>query len=68
MSDDIDTSDAYARAVISANRLTPPPDDRARLEATIRQFRTMADLLHDCAAARYAVPALTMNPVIGGSR
>ncbi len=55
--------DPYARAVLAVNRLTPSPADQARLEATISQFRAMADLLHNCLPARYASPSMTMHPL-----
>ncbi|WP_328858256.1 hypothetical protein OG579_04615 [Williamsia herbipolensis] len=58
-----DATAAHARSVITVSGLAPTPEDRVRLEATLPQFRAMADLLHACEAARYAVPALTMNPL-----
>lgn len=63
-------SDAYAEAVITAHGLSMSAADRARLTATIGAFRPLAELLHATPAARYAVPAIALDPRVpaGGDR
>ncbi|WP_299576919.1 hypothetical protein [uncultured Williamsia sp.] len=63
-------SEAYAEAVIAGHGLSMDAADRARLAGTIAAFRPLAEMLHATPAARYAVPAIALDPRVptGGDR
>lgn len=58
--------DEWAEAVIDGHGLSMSTSDRARLVGTIAAFRPLAEMLHATPAARYAVPAIALDPRVPG--